>query len=476
MKRFIFLIISCLIITVILVACNGDNLQNSNIETEPQGSDANESDITTSMIIENTTNQTQTTEITENITEHVSEEISEETSNEAISYEIDSSKLSDMMQSMFLGNKVINETVFFIDKGEIKGLMYPATKISSITSYDGKTVYIEGVDYILTSDGKVQITENSSIPCITSEVYYNHNDATLQVLHNGENKCVYWGEGDTMTKWQVCVSYEHDSEWGGYKQECYTEQFSKLLDKLQNGEDVTFMFYGDSITCGANSSWYVGVEPNLGSYPMLFCEAVADLFGYTVKYIDTSDLDGLIKKAPADYVAGERGTITYINTAVGGWTANDGIRKFKTFAKPYIEEYGCDLFVVAFAGNDACAGVAPSTVANNYKKIISDVRAISPDTHFMMVSSMVNTPLSTNGWWTPSMLEHEGEFLKAAKVLNLKEGIPGAVVNMTSMSMSLLDYKDFADYTGNNINHPNDFLQRVYAQFLIQCFIGYENM
>ena len=47
---------------------------------------------------------------------------------------------------------------------------------------------------------------------------------------------------------------------------------------------------------------------------------------------------------------------------------------------------------------------------------------------------------------------------------------------MTSMSLSILDHKDFVDYTGNNINHPNDFFERVYAQTLLQSFIGYENM
>jgi hypothetical protein len=256
-------------------------------------------------------------------------------------------------------------------------------------------------------------------------------------------------------------------------QECNTEQFYKLIEKLKAGEDVTFIFYGDSITCGANSSWYVGIEPNLGSYPMLFTEAVADVFGYTVNYIDVSHLDSLIKAPPEPYVAGTNGTITYINTAIGGWTAKDGVSNFNKFLKPYIEQYGCDLLVVAFAGNDACANFTPQMVANNYKRIINLAHEIYPDLHFMMVSSMINTPLSTNGWYTPSMLEHEAEFLKATRRYNLVDGIHGSVVGMTSMSVSLLDFKDFVDYTGNNINHPNDFLQRVYAQLLFQSFIGY---
>ena len=458
MKRLSIILIATIIFAVILVACNGDNLENGEISSDIElNSD---------------------TEVTSDapVSEEATTSIEEESTSMKDKLNISKSSLSSEMNYLFSGNSVKNDTLFFIDKGETKRLLYPATKIISVTSYDGKVTYIEGKDYILTEDGCLQVTGTSSIPCITSEVYYNHSDSTLQMLHNGENKNVYWGEGDTMTKWQVCVSYEHNSTWDGFLQECNISQYEKLLDKLIAGEDVTFFFYGDSITCGANSSWYVGIEPNLGSYPMLFCEAVADLFGYKVRYIDVSSLDGGIKKVENDYVAGERGTITYINTAVGGWTATDGVRKFKTFVEPYIKEYGCDLFVVAFAGNDACAGILPSTVANNYKKIIFDVVQIDPDAHFMMLSSMVNTPLATNGWWTPSMLEHETEFLKASRILNLKEGIPGAVVNMTSMSVSLLDYKDFVDYTGNNINHPNDFLQRVYAQFLLQCFIGYENM
>ena len=443
-------------------------------ETTIEETTVEETHETTSEVTSEMTDEAISQEITEQTSELKSEETTEEVTEEVTEgFTIDLSFLSEDMKYLFSGNTVRNETLFFIDKGEEKSLLYPATKIISVTSYDGKVVYTEGVDYVLTDDGKLKICEDSSIPCITSEVYYNHHDATLQVLHNGENKCVYWGEGDTMTRWQVCVSYEHNSTWSGFSQDCNTEQFQKLIGKLKAGEDVTFIFYGDSITCGANSSWYVGTEPNLGSYPMLFTEAIADLFGYTVNYVDVSHLDGSIKKTPENYVGGTRGTINYINTAVGGWTAKDGVTYFKTFIKPYIEEYGCDLLVVAFAGNDACANHTPQMVANNYRKIITEAYRICPELHFMMVSSMINTPLSTNGWYTPSMLEHEAEFLKAARRCNLADNIPGSIIGMTSMSVSLLDYKDFVDYTGNNINHPNDFLHRVYAQFLFQSFIGY---
>ena len=47
---------------------------------------------------------------------------------------------------------------------------------------------------------------------------------------------------------------------------------------------------------------------------------------------------------------------------------------------------------------------------------------------------------------------------------------------MTAVSLDVLKHKEFKDYTGNNINHPNDFFSRVYAQVLLQALIGYENM
>ena len=47
-----------------------------------------------------------------------------------------------------------------------------------------------------------------------------------------------------------------------------------------------------------------------------------------------------------------------------------------------------------------------------------------------------------------------------------KEGV--AVANVTHVHSSLLERKQYADMTGNNINHANDYLARVYAQTLLR--------
>ena len=435
---------------------------------------------------ETTAEVTTEPETTLNTQEETSAETTEETTEEITTEEITTSymqslglkeeNLNPIMQNIFAGNEVKNETVFVIDKGETRKLLYPATEIISVTSYNGSITYTEGVDYVL-DNGGIKILEGSSIPAVTSAVYYNYTaNPAIYVNHNGVNTSVYWGEGATMTQWQVSVTYKHESTWEGFNQPNSSKIYESLIKKLEAGEDVTFIFYGDSITCGATSSWFSGTGDQ-HSYSMLFTEAIADLFGYTVNFIDVSHLQpGMIKPTPEPYVGGTRGTITYINPSVGGWTSQNGLDNFDTFVKPYVQEYGCDLFVIAFGGNDAPGGIPATTIANNFKKIISSVKKLDSDVHFMMVATMVTNTLATNGWYVPSILDHELEFLKAARYLNSKSGIPGAVTNMTSMSLSILDHKDFVDYTGNNINHPNDFFERVYAQTLLQSFLGYENM
>ena len=48
-----------------------------------------------------------------------------------------------------------------------------------------------------------------------------------------------------------------------------------------------------------------------------------------------------------------------------------------------------------------------------------------------------------------------------------------SVADMTDMHKKLLATgKRYRDMTGNNVNHPNDFLARVYAQVILRTLIG----
>ncbi|MBQ2325569.1 MAG: hypothetical protein II377_04895, partial [Clostridia bacterium] len=230
--------------------------------------------------------------------------------------------LGVLMEDIFSGNTVTNETVMFLDYGESRALLYNIDRIISVKSFDGSVTYVEGVDYALV-DGKIQILEGSSIPCITSAVYYGSAKYDLMTNRDGVPASTYDAEGQGMTKWQVNVEYEHSDSWSGYSQNDQSDYFADFIEKLMNGEDVTIFYFGDSITVGASSTFYNNYAPYQYGYSYLLTHALADAFGYTVKYVDTEGLKvGVIKAPPAnDYVGGTRGTITYVNTAIGGWTS-----------------------------------------------------------------------------------------------------------------------------------------------------------
>lgn len=379
--------------------------------------------------------------------------------------------LDTYMRPLWEGRVVHNETVMFIDKGDQKTLLYTPDEILSVRSYDLKTEYVKGKDYDLV-DGKLVLLEGSAIPCITREVYYGAgSDSYLKTKDpDGKDVFTYWGEGTAMVKWQVAVTYTHSQFWQDFRQESAADTYLALISKLEKGEDATVIFYGDSITFGANASSQIGCEPYAPTWTQMAVQYLAKHYGYTVRYIDPKLSN--VARVPEDSRFGERGTITYINTSVGGWTSQNGIDNFNTYVKPYIEQYGCDLFAVAYGMNDA--GVAPANEKKQIKKITDAVLSVKSDAALMIVATMVPNPNATNGWYG-NQHRFETQLLKLASEYR-DAGVPCAVMRMTSVSKAVLQHKDFVDYTGNNINHPNDFMVRLYAQTFVQTLVGYENL
>lgn len=465
------------LVAATLVACETD---------EPTVTDAPTEDVTTPTTDAPT--EAPTDDATDVPTEEVTtEEVTTEAPTEApikdqIGLNVKDEDMKDIMQNIFGGTQSLNETVMFLDKGDVKSLLFPIKSIVSVTSYDGKTTYQEGKDYVVV-DGKLQVTENSSIRCITSQTYYNFQGVpdgqggyvTINTKNpaTGQMSSTFWGESQ-MKQWQVAVTYTHEDNWEGYVQESQLEVYQDFVKKLINGEkNVTVFFYGDSITWGACSTFAEGVAPKQGAYSMLFVEALADLFGYKVKYVNTGLAAGMSCHAvpTTEYGTGTRGTITYVNTAIGGWNSNDGVTNFDKFVKQQIEKYGCDLFVLGYGMNDG--GFAATTTKANAKKIIDGVLAVKPEASVMIVSTM--TPHSGSNWDFAAIKQQEKQLLNLAKSYR-NDGNAVAVACVHSVSKAVQEHKTFNDYSGNNINHPNDWFYRVYAQTLLQTLIGYENM
>lgn len=411
-------------------------------------------------------------------------------SRDALDFKPSLENLTDPdMLNIFEGDTVINETVMFLNSGEIKSLMYPIDEIISVTHVNPSTgeviTYQEDLDYAAV-DGKL-MAFGSSIPFITSDRYYdnaaNQNSGLVTLNPSGTQVFTYAGGGTTMSQWQVEVTYTHSAAWEGYTQECRWDIYEDFIRKMQNREDVTIFFTGDSITYGADSSFITNVFPYQASYPILFTKALADLFDYKIVYQRNTSLesnDFHLSPNPGNvYNAnGTGGTITYVNTAIPGWKSGDAVDNMEAFILNEIRTHGCDLFICALGMNDVYDDPKNYTAAN-VKTIVDGVLAMKPETAVMLVSSMRPNVTSVNGWDSNQQFQ-EAEYLTLAANYNVL-GVRCAVARVSTVSGSLYapgyhGPKDFMDVTGNNINHPNDFLSRVYAQTLLQTVIGYENL
>lgn len=507
MKKITALLLCVVMLAIPFTACNSSGNKTEQTEGETTLKDNNTTDantsarddntteeITTAEDIVTTTDEASTEEVTptdaETSTETTPEEISteeqttEEQTTEAETTEstvndgpvnigtYDQFDLDTYMSPIWSGRVVHNETVMFIGMDDSVKLLYPADEIISVRSYDLKTEYVKGVDYDY-QGGYIYPLEGTKMPVISLEKYYNGQafaGITLQTKYNGKPTNTYWGEGTAMTMYQVAVTYKHSSFWQGYDVECSADKYEGVINKLKNGEDVTIMFYGDSITNGASASEQTGLSPRMPTYPRLITMYLAEKYGYTVHYVQTG-LSGAFTPPAKDDVFGTNGTITYVNPSVGGWTCQLGINNYDTYVRPFIDKYGCDLFLLAYGMNDNPNGT--KTENRLCKTIIDKVVEQNSDVNVMLVATMVPNP-NAIGWYGTQATFEKG--FKQLADSYTEKGVPTAVACMTSMSLSVLETKRFNDYTGNNINHPNDFMARIYAQVIIETLVGYENL
>jgi hypothetical protein len=104
--------------------------------------------------------------------------------------------------------------------------------------------------------------------------------------------------------------------------------------------------------------------------------------------------------------------------------------------------------------------------AKNFAKLLYTK---SPDTDLVIVSSMLyNTEVQTEHP-TKGQEKTLKQIAKAIKAT----GQTVELAPLQSVFEQLDAVKRYRDLSGNNMNHPGDYLQRVYAQVALQTICGY---
>lgn len=350
-------------------------------------------------------------------------------------FKIDAQASSDMpsydivkiMNPVWEGKTSYMESVLVVEN-EYGGidpiqLLYPIEEIVEVKNAELSKTYQKGVDYTV-AGGKLIIADDGDIPTLSYEEF--HPTTGENGFQDQDGKYICFHEGDFFHKRQIVVTYTHTAEYEGYIPEAKGNLLPKVTEKLQNGEDLDLLVFGDSISVGANSSGFVGVAPYMPTYPKLFADHLQLVYGSKVNLI---------------------------NPSVGGKGVEWGLEEIDGILAT---RKHLDLAIIAFGMNDG--NMTPTKFAAKAAQLTEKVKGKFPDAEIMLIATMLPNP--------DAKFFHlnQEKFHDALVEMVEEEGV--AVVNVTDVHASLLQRKRYADMTGNNVNHTNDYMARVYAQTL----------
>lgn len=369
------------------------------------------------------------------------------------------------LKSINDGDTVYHEPgLFYTGRTEIK-LLYPISEIVSVRSYGLDKYYVEGVDFEVTEDGKLKILEGSSIPVYTGGLTHTKvsdvsNDETFAV---SETEAITFIGDTVFPALAVDVTYKHTSTWeDGYQpftQEGQTDKLLNTFRKLENGEEVNIVVYGDSVSCGWSSSGLNNTEiydatNTEGSFQP---NQVINVAPYAPTWIDM-----FITRLREMY---PDATINLKNLSLGGKDAAWGAENIK--ARLALWDKEPDLMLVGFGVNDALSKTTATYKANT-EALIANARAVAgSDLEFLLIAAYQPNPAIIK--FSPQLFLDYEQALEQIAAADSKIG----VVNLTSLYQEILKSKEAVDYLNTNVNHGNDFTARMYAQYIIEALSGY---
>lgn len=271
--------------------------------------------------------------------------------------------------------------------------------------------YEAGRDYTMDELGGIHRTGQSRIPDYGTNVLYGQEDFDHGKFPGYGNKPFF-----------VYVDYFRKEDW--QRPVALTNlgalRLPRTRKKLEQGEHLKIVAFGDSITAGGEAS-----EPSL-----IFWERWAD---------------SLRRKYP-------QATIESLNGATGGDTTVQGLQRLQS----KVLEQKPDLVLIGFGMNDHNRpgfGVPLEAFAANLRSMIDQVRT-NTGAEVVLFSAFPPNPK-----WHYGTHNMEAYANATQQVAQEKQC---AFADVFHCWMSIADRKQPEDLLANNINHPNDFGHWIY--------------
>lgn len=276
--------------------------------------------------------------------------------------------------------------------------------------FTNSKIYIEGVDYIVDYEkGEIQRTVNSSIPDYSKNILYEKKDFDHTKFTDFSNH-PYFVWVDYVTKNGERLAKPND-------QSKYLVNFRK---KLESGQALSIVSYGNSITAGGEAS---STEYRFQSIYGNYLKSIFPQANFKIE-----------------------------DVSIPGYSSKQGIEWWDT----YIGKTSPDLVLVGWGMNDHNkGGNSPEQFRKNLVKLVE------------MIKERKNAEVILYSAFPPHNDWHYGShsmelYAEATKLAAIEAHC--AYVDVYSTWMKVFKRKDQSSLLGNNINHPNDFGHWLYAQ------------
>lgn len=313
-------------------------------------------------------------------------------------------------------------------------LLFDPVEVLKVENLAKNEVYEEGRDYLVVGNRIVR-SENSRIFAFTSEELFPENPEEGGFFPISDGNSLFH-EGAFFIERQVSVTYTcRKGQWKGVVPKTAETALPRSFERLSGGMPFRYVLFGDSISAAANNTKSLNLPPYQPGFGEL--------------------LDAWLRDAYAS-------DIFYANTAVGGRDTRWAVET----AEERVAAYDPDLVILAFGMNDG--GKTLAEFQQNIRKVIEKVREKRPECEFILVATSLPNPILTDPrakFWS----HQERHMETLSEIAQDTSGV--AVADMGGVHRYLMERKRFIDMTSNNVNHPNDFLYRVHAQFLAGMLI-----
>lgn len=364
------------------------------------------------------------------------------------------------MLPFWQGDTVYHDGVLFHKGRRRARMLYPIDEIISVRSFDLQTEFVEGEDFFV-ENGELVLTDNTSIPVWNIEPFVEKPERHVFPVKNSN---LFLNEtcGIKLRQMTVCVSYKHSKTfpdgYSGMGAVSLRDKLPELFKKLENGEKVNILLYGDS----TYTSW--GCSGGYSEDRFFDATDTGSFYtvGVNVPPYSPPWFDMFLSSLKKMYPNTE---INMDNISMGGMGSGWAAEHFHNRLK--LSKHKPDVVLFGYGVNDLCGGVSKEEYKNNNLKLAEIVRSDengNPDAVCVFVS-----PHTCNN--DAECYPVEGFCAYEDALEEISEKLQNAaVIKLHSISYDMSKCKTALDRLENNINHCMDIGGRMFAQVITESF------